>query len=188
MHAGYSFRIAPPYKILFGLVAAASLTVAAPCRADDQGRDHGASKTHIALDVDFSSALGVLGTKTGGGGALRVGEKFRLILLSLTPELGGSYHAFGGNDETRIYRGFLGARLGAGTVIEPSIFAHVGVGHLEGLQTRTGTVLDTGLALDVTLLPLIDFGVHGAYNVMTPSGDQGAFKFLTLGVQVALVL
>jgi hypothetical protein len=188
MVARHRSSVTPVSKFLFGMTAAASLTIAGPSHADDEKRDHGAGSTHIAVDVDFSSALGVLGTKMGGGGALRVGEKFRLPLVSLTPELGGSYHAFGGDDETRIYRGFLGARLGVGTIVEPSIFAHVGVGHLEGLQTRTGTVLDAGLALDVTLLPLIDFGVHGGYNVMTPSGDNSAFKFLTLGLQVALVL
>jgi hypothetical protein len=182
-------------KFLFAAAAATSLSVAAPSRADDEKKrdddppeGHRKSKTHIAVDFDFSSALGALGTKVGGGGALRVGQKFNLLLVSLTPELGGSYHAFGGNDETRIYSGFLGARLGIGKIIEPSIFAHVGIGHLEGLETRTGTMLDGGLALDVTLLPLVDFGVHAGYNVMTPSGDGSAFKYLTLGLQAALVL
>ena len=146
------------------------------------------SKTHIAVDFDFSSALDALGSKLGGGGALRVGQKFTLLLLSLTPELGGSYHAFGGHDETRLYSGFLGGRLGFGKLVEPSVFAHWGIAHLEGLQTRTGTVLDGGLALDVTLLPLVDFGVHGGYNVMTANADGSALKYMTFGAQAALVL
>jgi hypothetical protein len=49
-------------------------------------------------------------------------------------------------------------------------------------------MLDGGLAIDFTLLPLIDLGVHGAYNVLLPRGDTDAFKFVTLGAQAALVL
>ena len=195
MEARNSLANSPIFKFLFGVAATASLTVATPCRAaeqekrDEEPRESPRkSKTHIAVDFDFSSALDALGTKMGGGGALRVGQKFRLPLVSLTPELGGSYHAFGGDDETRSYSGFLGGRLGIGTVVEPSVFAHVGLGHLEGLQTRTGTMIDGGLALDVTLLPLIDFGVHGGYNVMLPNSDGSAFKYLTLGLQAAIVL
>jgi hypothetical protein len=192
------FRSSALCNFLFGISAAATLTVALPARAEDaKKRDeappenesgHRHSKTHIAVDFDFSSALDALGTKAGGGGALRVGQKFSFLLVSLTPELGGSYHAFGGNDETRLYSGFLGGRLGFGKIVEPSVFAHWGVAHLEGLQTRTGTVVDGGLAIDVTLLPLIDFGVHGGYNVMMANADGGALKYMTFGAQAAIVL
>lgn len=183
-------------NFLVGLTGLAMLAVARPAEAADTRRDepppesdsgHRSSKTHIAVDIDFSNALDALGTTTGGGGALRIGQKFKLLFVSLTPELGGSYHAFGGDDETRLYSGFLGGRLGFGKMVEPSIFAHWGIAHLEGLQTRTGSVLDGGLAIDVTVLPLIDFGVHGGYNVMS-NADGAPLKFMTFGVQAALVL
>lgn len=191
------FQRASSFGLLCGVVAAASLTMTAEARGEEKRRDEAPppseprerhSKTHIAVDFDFNSAFDELDTKLGGGGALRIGQKFNLLLISLTPEVGGSYHAFGGNDETRLYRGFLGGRLGFGKIVEPSVFAHWGLAHLEGLQTRTGTVLDAGLALDITLLPLVDFGVHGAYNVMTPNADGAALKYLTFGAQAALVL
>lgn len=172
--------------------------MAAPAHADEsRERDEAPprresreryGKTHIALDFDFNSAFDALDTKMGGGGALRIGQKFDLLLLSLTPEVGGNYHAFGGDDQTRIYSGFVGGRVGFGKIVEPSVFAHWGLAHSEGAQSRTGSVLDAGLALDVTLLPLIDFGVHGGYNVMTASGDNPALKFVTFGAQAALVL
>jgi len=188
-------------KLLLGFLGLASVCVALPARADDNGRRDSyddersgrrdsdrVGKTHIALDFDFGSALDAPETKDGGGGALRLGQKFDLLLVSLTPELGGSYHTFGGRDDTKIYTGFVGGRLGVGKILEPSIFGHVGVGHVRGIETRTAPVIDGGLALDFTLLPLIDLGVHGGYNVMLPSNDVNAVKFFTLGAQAALVL
>lgn len=186
-------------SLSFGL--AGFVCAALPARADD-ARTHdnyegerssrrdssGMGKTHIALDFDFDSALSAPETTRGGGGALRIGQKLDLILVSLTPEIGGGYHAFGGNDQTKVYTGFLGGRFGVGKIIEPSIFGHVGFGRVEGLETRTAPMLDGGLALDFTLLPLIDIGVHGGYNVMFPRDDGSALKFFTLGAQAALVL
>jgi len=185
-------------KLLLGLFALASLVVAVPAHADDARRDsgdyddhrhdHDRGKLHIALDFDFDAALDAPQTKAGGGGALRLGEKYDLLLVSFTPELGGSLHSFGGSDQTKLYEGFLGGRFGVGKILEPSIFGHVGVGHVRGLETRTAPVLDAGLALDFTLLPLVDLGLHGGYNVMLPRNDGTALKFFTLGAQAALVL
>lgn len=178
-------------SFLCGVAATAGITVTSAAHAEDSSRSTSGSrygKTHIAVDFDFNSAFDDLDTELGGGGALRIGQKLNFLLVSLTPEVGGSYHAFGGNDETRLYSGFLGGRLGIGSVVEPSVFAHWGLAHLEGLQTRTGSVLDAGLALDFTLLPLVDLGVHGAYNVM-PANDEGdTLKYMTVGAQFALVL
>ena len=189
-------------NVLLGLLSLASVAVAAPARAEDTGvrrdygdderssrrHDHDRSKLHIALDFDFDAALDAPQTKAGGGGALRLGPKYDLLLVSFTPELGGSLHSFGGSDQTKLYEGFLGGRFGVGKILEPSIFGHVGVGHVHGFETRTAPVLDTGLALDLTLLPLIDLGLHGGYNVMLPRNDESALKFFTLGAQAALVL
>ncbi len=184
-------------NLVLGLFTSASLlAVAAPARADDDHhdsdgesrRDRDDSTTHVAVDLDFGTALDAPRTKTGGGGALRLGQEFDLFLISLRPELGGSYRAFGGDDRTKLYTGFLGARLAVGKIVEPSVFAHVGLGHVNGPEARTAPVMDAGLAIDFTLLPLIDLGVHGAYNVMTPRDDGSALKFVTLGVHAALVL
>lgn len=184
-------------KLALGLLAATCLAVASPARADDDSRDEGAresrrdrdtSKTHVAVDFDFNSAVNAPEIDAGGGGALRLGQELDLFLVSLTPELGGSYHSFSGEDRTKLYAGFLGGRFAVGKIIEPSLFGHVGLGRLDGLESSTVPLLDGGLAIDFTLLPLIDLGVHGAYNVLLPRGDGEAFKFVTLGAQAALVL
>lgn len=182
------------------LITAASLLFAPAVLADDErhgdSRDEGDrgsderddSNTNIALDFDFGAALDQPGAKSGGGGALRIGQELDLFLISLTPELGGSYHAFGGDDKTRIYGGFVGGRLAIGKIIEPAIFAHAGVARVDGFQSRTAPTLDGGLALDFTLLPLIDLGVHGAYNIILPRDDGSSLEFVTLGAHAALVL
>lgn len=201
---GMNQRNTPLQKLFFCLAAAACVAVTTPARADDEDtrerprryddddggsrRDHDKSKTHIAVDFDFNTAIDAPTTEAGGGGALRLGQEFDLFLVSLTPEFGGSYHAFGGDDRTKLYTGFLGGRFSVGKIIEPSIFAHLGVGHVSGLERRTAPVMDGGLALDFTLLPLIDLGVHGSYNVMLPRQDGSALKFVILGAHAALVL
>jgi hypothetical protein len=185
-------------SLIFGLAVAAG-TVATSARADDERspqreddrpsrKDNDKSKTHIAVDFDFGTALDAPETKTGGGGALRLGQEFDLFLVSLTPEIGGAYHAFGGDDETRLYSGLIGGRLAIGKIVEPSIFAHLGLAHTKGLENRTAPIMDAGLAIDFTLLPLIDLGLHAGYNAMFPRDDGSALKFVTLGAQAAIVL
>jgi hypothetical protein len=202
MKYGSSRKISWIRSILFGLATAAGALATSPARADDADgersrpadddggsrKDNDKSKTHIAVDFDFAAALDASNTKSGGGGALRLGQEFDLLLISLTPEFGGSYHAFGGDDKTKLYTGFLGGRLSIGKIVEPSLFAHLGVGHVTGGEKRTAPVMDGGLAIDFTLLPLIDLGVHGAYNVMLPRDDGSALKYVTLGVHAALVI
>lgn len=185
-----------PRLLGLGLVAASCLAIASPAHADEYGRDDGArqnrrdgvGRTHIAVDGDFNAAVNESDVDAGAGGALRLGRELDLFLVSLTPELGGSYHSFGGDDRLKLYGGFIGGRLSLGKIIEPSLFAHVGVGRLDAPDSRTAPTLDGGLAIDFTLLPLINFGVHGAYNVLLPGSGSDAFKFVTLGAQVALVL
>ena len=186
--------------LLSGLTVAAC-AVATPARADDERRpperdddarpsrkDNDKSKTHIAVDFDWGTALDAPGTKTGGGGALRLGQEFDLFLVSLTPEIGGAYHAFGGDDETRLYSGLIGGRLAIGKIVEPSIYGHLGLAHTKGLESRTAPIVDAGLAVDFTLLPLIDLGLHAGYNAMFPRDDGSALRFVTLGAQAAIVL
>lgn len=167
---------------LIGLLGAATLFVTTPAAAAD-----GVGRTHIAVDFNFTTAVNDDSTDSGGGGALRLGREFDLLLVSLTPEVGAGYHGFGGSSDAKLYSGFLGGRLGIGKIIEPSVFAHVGIARLEGVVPRTAPILDAGLALDFTLLPLIDLGVHGAYNVMMPKDDGSALKFVILGAHAALV-
>ena len=111
-----------------------------------------------------------------------------LVLVSLTPEIGGGYDRFNGDNNARIYRGFIGGRLGFGKIIEPSVFAHIGVGKLNAnFGNHTAAVFDGGIALDLTLLPLINLGAHASYNSLFAQGNYSSFDWLGFGLHVALV-
>ncbi len=85
-------------------------------------------KTQIALDLDWAKALD--GDANGGGGAIRLGYELDLVVLTLIPEIGGSYHSFSDAD-TKLYRGFVGGRLRFAKVLEPGIYAHLGIGRAD---------------------------------------------------------
>ncbi len=143
-------------------------------------------KTVLAVDFDFAASAEP-GTHNGGGGAIRVGRKLDLLLISLTPEVGGSYHNFAGTNESRIYRGFLGGRVGIGKIFEPSAFAHVGLARLEStFPGWTAPAFDGGIAFDFTLLPVVDLGAHASYNALLSQGNHESFEWLILGLHAAL--
>jgi hypothetical protein len=174
------------------LIAAALCTYfAGSAEARENGaaeRSDDKSKTVLAFDLDFLATLREPGADIGGGGAVRLGQKMDLILVSLTPEIGGSYDRFNGDNNDRIYRGFIGARLGFGKLIEPSVFAHIGVGRFDAnVASHTAPVFDAGIALDLTFLPLINLGAHAGYNRLFPQENHASFNWLALGLHVALV-
>lgn len=152
-----------------------------PAFADDDD-----SSTVLALDLDFAAPI-TRNAEPGGGGALRAGRKYSLLLASLTPEVGLGFYRFRGSSEPALYRAFVGGRFGLGTVIEPSAFAHIGIGKLDlSPGARYSPVADVGLALDFTLLPLLNLGVHGAYNALLPRSEYPAFRWFSVGVHAAL--
>ena len=142
--------------------------------------------TKLALDLDYAAAVDQGGVDGGAGGAVRLGQELDLVLVSLTPEIGGSYHSFGGTLDAKIYSGFVGGRLGFGKIIEPSVFAHIGIGKLTSrLPSDTGPTFDAGLALDFTLLPILDLGVHGAYhNLVLDDGEN--LDWIGVGAHAAI--
>ena len=131
-------------------------------------------------------------SKTGWGLGLRAGHEWDLLLLSLTPEIGGSYHAFGGSPDARTFSGVAGARVGLGFILEPSVFTHFGVGHFgydtaAGAVSHTSLTYDFGAALDLTVLPVIDLGAHVDYVRIL--GDSVAnFSFIAVGAHITFKL
>jgi hypothetical protein len=70
------------------------------------------------------------------------------------------------------------------------VFVHAGIGHLslpDSLPSHTAFSYDAGAFLDLTLLPLLDLGVHGAYNRVTPGDEVEAFEWATVGAHAALI-
>ncbi|HEY8945381.1 MAG TPA: hypothetical protein VIM73_14020, partial [Polyangiaceae bacterium] len=47
------------------------------------------AETRLALDLDYATAIDERGIDSGTGGALRLGQELDLVLVSLTPEIGG---------------------------------------------------------------------------------------------------
>jgi hypothetical protein len=60
--------------------------------------------------------------------------------------------------------GKVGGRIRFLKILEPGLFAQVGVGNISGdnRYSLTGIAMDMGVTLDLTILPLIDIGIHGA--------------------------
>lgn len=172
-------------------VLVGSFVFADTVRAQNREREEGRSLT-LALDFDYAAAISNdLEIDKGGGGAFRIGSELDLLLVTLIPELSFAYHSFGGEQDDRdatTFTGALGGRIRFLKILEPGIFAHAGVGHIGGYDPHTGFAFDAGLTLDLTILPLIDLGVHAAWNRVFGGDDHPGLSFATAGAHVALVL
>jgi len=149
---------------------------------------HASSGTAIGVDLDYAHGISEPGTDNGTGFNVRVGYKLDLLVLQLTPEVGGAYHTFAGDADAKFSQGIVGGRLAFGKILEPGVYAHLGYGHVSEFgSSRSGATIDGGLTLDLTLLPLIDLGVHGGYNGLLATGGYRAFDTYVVGVHAALV-
>jgi hypothetical protein len=176
--------------IVVGLGATLS-SMAPPARADDDDEDEKdddkAGSTKAGLDLEYVFVEGEA-LDNGAGGALRLGREFDAALLTLTPEIGASYHSLNGVLDASLYRGFAGLRLSILKVIEPGIFAHVGYGHIDfrgdlgPIDPSHGSfTYDVGATLDFTLLPVLDVGAHAAYNGLAGDSDFERINWVSAG-------
>jgi hypothetical protein len=160
-------------------VVAASLALAVTRSAEASNK--------LAFDGELAYPEDRGGVERGLGAGIRWGTHWDLWLIELTPELGGSYHSFSGFADARAYRGVLGARLAVGFILEPSAFAHVGIGHVgySGGPRATGVTYDAGVGLDLTLIPKVDLGAHAALVGMDGNERIDPLSWLSLGAHVA---
>ena len=176
-----------------GLVAAAGALVAGVCWSGSA-----AAANTVGVGLSFSDSVNDsrYGTPAGAGVDVFFGPRMDLGLVALTTELDGGFHDFGGAAEPTAYRGMAGGRLAIGAVIRPSVFAHIGVGHLRwnelpGISdvrdSRTNLATNLGAALDFTLLPLVDLGLQLSYNSIAGGADTPAFDWAEAGVHVIFV-
>lgn len=145
------------------------------------------AKTAIAVDLDYAVPIDS-DYDSGGGFAVRVGQQLRLPLIAITPELAFADHSF--PDGPTAYRGLAGLRLGFGEIIRPGVFAHLGLGHLtlpSPFPSHTAFTYDAGVFLDLTVIPLLDLGIHGGYNRLNEGEGVAAFDWATIGAHAALV-
>jgi hypothetical protein len=146
------------------------------------------AKTAIAADLDYAAPIDS-DLKSGAGFAIRVGQQLHAPLVVLTPELVFSDHTFA-DDGPTAYRGLAGLRLGFGEIIRPGVYGHLGFGSLsmpDPVPSHTAFTYDAGIFLDLTILPLLDIGVHGAYNRLNAGDGVSAFEWGTIGAHAALV-
>ncbi|MCL2723699.1 MAG: hypothetical protein FWD69_04595 [Polyangiaceae bacterium] len=172
-HRG-SFR-----RFVIGLVCAAASFFAATSAS---------AQTKVGVDVQADAPISPSGVSGGIGGSLRLGYELNAIVATLTPELGGGYHAFGGVLSPNIMRGFVGGRVGVGAPVRTSVFAHFGYARVinDNAPNRNAPTFDAGLAFDLLVIPRIDLGIHGAYNVVSGNDQGSANKWLSAGLHVQI--
>lgn len=157
-----------------------------------------AASNTLGIDLAFSDSVrdSRYGTPAGAGIDVFFGPRMDLGLVALTTELDGGFHDFGGAADPTVYRGMAGGRLAIGAIIRPSVFAHIGVGHLRwnelpGISdvrdSRTNLATNVGAALDFTLLPLVDLGLQLSYNSIKGGADTPAFDWAEAGAHVIFV-
>ena len=161
---------------------------AGTAHAEMRNQDEEATRLMLALDLDHTSPIDATGVDNGGGGALRIGSELDMILVSLIPEVVLGYHTFGGPADASTLTGSLGGRIRFLKIVEPGIFAHAGLGRIGGDDPHTGFAFDAGVTVDLTILPLIDLGVHAAWNRVFGGEDHAGLSYATVGAHVALVL
>ena len=151
------------------------------------------AETAIAGDLEVLVPLDLDDVSTAPAFGIRLGQQLHLPLITLTPELGFQYAPFG--DGPTIYRGIAGARVGIGEVLRFGVNAHIGFGHLSWElagqdASNTGLTLDAGIFLDLTILPLIDIGVHMGYGRLAGDEEEGLepVQWLAFGVHAALII
>jgi hypothetical protein len=176
-----SFRPHPFVPLSSLLLCVGLSATAAPAQAELQ----------LGADLDYALPLDS-SADSGGGFAVRVGYQVHVPFAVLTSELAFNYENFSGTLGPTVYRGLAGLRLGLGEVLRVGPSAHLGVGRLAidgGLATiaRTGFTYDVGLFLDLTAIPILNVGVHAAYNQMPDGGGQ-SFQWMTFGAHVELIL
>ena len=160
--------------------------LAVVCGARDAQASSG---TALGVDLDYTNGINESGVGSGTGGAIRLGYKLDLLVAQITPEIGGGYHTYSGDAAAKLSQGIVGGRLQFGKILEPGLYAHLGYGHLGGDHglSDSGATLDGGVTLDLTLLPILDLGVHAGYNGLLKNGNYPAFDTYVLGFQGAII-
>jgi hypothetical protein len=151
------------------------------------------AETAIAADFEARIPLSLDDVTSGPAFGIRLGQQLHLPLITLTPEIGFNWGSF--SDGPTIYRGILGARVGIGEILRFGVNAHIGFGHYSWEiatvdESHTGFTLDGGLFLDLTILPLIDIGVHASYARISGDEEKGLepVQWLAFGLHAALII
>jgi hypothetical protein len=156
------------------------------------------ASTTIAVDLDYDVPINADHVKSGGGFGIRIGQELHLPLIVVNPEVGFTYASFD-DPGPSTYRGIVGLRAGIGELLRFGLTAHVGYGYanypadvnIPGIVNISadhgGFTFDGGLFLDFTALPLLNVGVHAAYNQIAGKDQIDPMRWIQLGAHAALV-
>jgi hypothetical protein len=154
-----------------------------------------AAEIAFGLEVNYNEAVDQLETGKGGGVDVRVGPRLELWMLQITPELSAGMHDFGGFPSPTVLRGLAGCKVALDLGIRPTLFAHFGAGRLRydavestARDATTGMAADFGAALDVNVLPMLDVGVQGSYNLVGMESTRSRFDWLQVGGHFTFIL
>lgn len=188
---------------MLALGAAAALLCAVPQRAVAQ-----VTRAVIAGDAAYVLPANASYASSGIGFAGRLGARVGLPSAQQTWELGFDYATFGPADTHQpsegytAFRGVLGMRLGFDGVIEPGLFAHLGLGHVNGriatgvtnpaamfeVLSHTAFTWDGGAYLDIKLARFLEFGVQASFDEIISSATARSLRWLAVSAHLQLVL
>jgi hypothetical protein len=153
------------------------------------------ARAEIAIAADFEALvpLELEDADTAPGFGIRLGWELHIPLFEFTPEIGYKWASFKGG--AALNRGIIGARLGIGEIFRFGAAAHLGFAHrseeIQGIElSNTGFTLDAGLFFDITLIPLLNIGVHIDYGRTAGDASQAleVLQWVTFGLHAALIL
>jgi hypothetical protein len=198
------------------LAFAAAFLAGSAARADP-GAPARLLGARIEADLDVGAPMGTGESRLSFGAGGRFGWRFELGPLWIQPEIGGHYTVFTRygaagcvacqraliEHPARAFGGLrIGGQAGAG-VLEPALFGHAGYGWVTTgtpgatppeVYDKSGPAFDAGFAIDVKVVRNFRFGLHCAYNVVTPATPpfyvvyQDAVRWISAGVHLGAAL
>jgi hypothetical protein len=139
------------------------------------------AENKLSLDAGAAFPEGA-GNDDGFGLGVRFGHEWDLAIISLIPEMGVGYHAFGGRNDADVVTVFGGGRVALGFILEPSVYAHAGVGHVAtDVTSFTSLAYDVGAAVDFTAIPMVAFGPHLTLAGIAGNESRSPFSWLEIG-------
>jgi hypothetical protein len=166
--------------LLLGVVP--SLVVAAALTSTREAH----AGPYLGVDLDLGTAFQDRVDFSYGLGA-RLGWKFHLgAPVWLLPEIGGHFMSFGDSTEFG-HAGavFGGLRVGFDGVVQPNVFAHLGLGFVG--DSDLGPYTDVGVGVDFQILRVFSMGVQVAYNTVLDNGSSfGAANWLSFGLNFGI--
>ncbi|APR75460.1 Hypothetical protein A7982_00806 [Minicystis rosea] len=145
----------------------------------------------IGVDLDLGTAFQRRVDFSYGLGA-RVGYKFHFAgaPLWILPEAGGHFMRFGTGNDLGPYdhagAAFGGVRFGGGDIVQPNVFAHLGLGFVG--SSALGPHADIGAGIDFQITRLFSLGIQAAYNSITVTSNGDAAKWVSFGLNLGFDL